>query len=207
LRKYGQPGAPNSGFSECLTAMGQGNAAMWYDATSAGGSLEDPKTSKVAGKVGYVNAPVVKTENSGWLWAWSFAIPNTSKKKEAAWKFVSWATSKDYEKLSGEQVGWPRVPSGKRMSTYAIPEYKEAAKAFADQTLKSIESVNVKQPGVHPQPWVGVQYIAIAEFQDLGTKVSQEISAAIAGRQTVDQALAKAQKYAEDTAKDGGYKK
>jgi sorbitol/mannitol transport system substrate-binding protein len=207
LRKYGQPGAPNSGFSECLTAMGQGNAAMWYDATSAAGSLEDPKTSKVAGKVGYVYAPVVKTENSGWLWAWSFAIPNTSKNKDATWKFVSWATSKDYEKLAGERVGWSRVPSGKRTSTYQIPEYKEAAKAFADQTLKSIESVNVKQPGVRPQPWVGVQYITIAEFQDLGTKVSQEISAAIAGRQTVDQALAKAQKYAQDTAKEGGYKK
>jgi sorbitol/mannitol transport system substrate-binding protein len=207
VRKNGEPGAPNAGFSECLTAMGQGNAAMWYDATVAAASLEDPKTSKVAGKMGYVPAPVVKTENSGWLWAWSLGIPKTSKNVDAAWDFVSWATSKDYHKLVGQQLGWARVPPGARQSTYELPEYQQAAKAFAEPTLTSIQGVNVKQPGLHPQPWVGVQYVAIPEFQDLGTKVSQEISVAIAGRQTVDQALAKAQKYAEDTAKEGGYKK
>src|SRR6266498_1490973 len=207
VRAYGEPGAPNAGFSECLTAMGQGNAAMWYDATVGAGSLEDPSTSKVAGKMGYVLAPVVKTQNAGWLWAWALAIPNTSKNKDAAWDFVSWATSKGYLKLAGQRLGWARVPPGSRLSTYQIPEYKTAGAAFADQTLASIQSVNVKQPGLFPQPWVGVQYVAIPEFQDLGTKVAQEITAAIAGRQSVDQALEKAQKYAEQTAKDGGYKK
>jgi sorbitol/mannitol transport system substrate-binding protein len=53
---------------------------------------------------------------------------------------------------------------------------------------------------------VGVQYVSIPEFQDLGTKVSQEISAAIAGQQTVDEALRKAQQYAQETAADGGYR-
>jgi sorbitol/mannitol transport system substrate-binding protein len=37
--------------------------------------------------------------------------------------------------------------------------------------------------------------------------VSQEISAAIAGRQTVDQALQKGQQQAEQVAKEAGYKK
>jgi sorbitol/mannitol transport system substrate-binding protein len=207
VKKAGEPGAPNAGFSECLTAMGQGNAAMWYDATVGAGSLEDPATSKVAGKIGYVQAPVVKTQNSGWLWAWSLAIPKTSKNSDAAWTFASWATSKEYQKLVGEKLGWQRVPPGARLSTYQIPEYQKAAGVFADPTLKSIQSVNVKQPGLYPQPWTGVQYVAIPEFQDLGTKVSQEISAVIAGQQTVDQALAKAQQYAEQTAKDGKYKK
>ena len=207
VRQAGEPGAPNAGFSECLTSMGQGTAAMWYDATVGAASLEDPKTSKVAGKMGYAPAPVVKTDNSGWLWAWSLGIPKTSKNADAAWQFVSCATSKDYHKLVGERLGWARVPPGARKSTYENPEYQKAAAAFAEPTLKSIESVNVKQPGLHPQPWVGVQYIVIPEFQDLGTKVSQEISAAIAGRQSVDQALEKAQKYATDTAKEGGYQK
>jgi len=207
VRAHGEPGAPNAGFSECLTAMGQGNAAMWYDATVGASLLEDPETSKVAGKVGYVPAPVVKTDHGGWLWAWSLAVPNTSKHKDAAWEFVSWATSKDYMKLVGEKLGWARVPPGSRLSTYEIPEYQQAAKAFAQPTLDAIQGVNVAQPGVHPQPWVGVQYVAIPEFQDLGTKVSQEISAAIAGRQSVDEALAKAQGYAEETAAEGGYRK
>jgi sorbitol/mannitol transport system substrate-binding protein len=37
VQKYGEPGAPEAGFSECATLYGQGDAAMWYDATSAVG--------------------------------------------------------------------------------------------------------------------------------------------------------------------------
>ena len=92
VRNYGEPGAPTAGFSECLTALGQGTAAMWVDATVAAASLEDPATSTVAGKLAYVPAPTVETENSGWLWAWSLAMPETSEKKDAAWRFMSWAT-------------------------------------------------------------------------------------------------------------------
>src|SRR5690349_12193572 len=202
LKQHGQPGAPQSGFTECLNTFGQGKAAMWYDATSAAGTLEDPKASKVAGKVGYVYAPVNKTEYSGWLWTWAWAMPKTTKKADAAWKFISWATSKDYEKLVGEKLGWSRLPSGKRTSTYSIPEYKESAKAFADITLGSIENANPQNPGLQPRPALGVQFVGIPEFSDLGTKVSQEVSAAIAGSTTVDKALADGQKQAEDVAKN-----
>jgi sorbitol/mannitol transport system substrate-binding protein len=201
VKNYGESGAPQAGFTECLNTFGQGKAAMWYDATSAAGTLEDPKASKVAGKVGYAYAPVNKTEYSGWLWTWAWAMPKTTKKADAAWKFISWATSKDYEKLVGAQLGWSRVPSGKRTSTYSIPEYKDSAKAFADITLGSIENANPQNPGVQPRPALGVQFVGIPEFADLGTKVSQEVSASIAGSTTVDKALADGQKQAEDVAK------
>jgi sorbitol/mannitol transport system substrate-binding protein len=201
VRRYGEPGASQAGFTECLNTFGQGKAAMWYDATSAAGTLEDPSASKVAGKVGYVYAPVVKTQSSGWLWAWAWAMPKTTKQADAAWKFISWATSKDYEKLVGEKLGWSRLPAGKRKSTYDIPQYKDSAKAFADVTLKAIEEADPKNPGVQPRPAIGVQFVDIPEFADLGTKVSQEVAAAIAGSTTVDKALADGQKLAADVAK------
>ncbi|MER5918435.1 sugar ABC transporter substrate-binding protein, partial [Streptomyces sp. NPDC001982] len=94
------------------------------------------------------------------------------------------------------------VPSGKRASTYAIPQYQKAAGSFGDITLKSIEGADPANPGVQPRPTVGVQYVAIPEFQDLGTKVTQEISAAIAGKTSVDKALGDGQKLAEDVAKN-----
>jgi sorbitol/mannitol transport system substrate-binding protein len=207
VKDAGEPGAPNAGFTECLTAYSQGHAAMWYDATVAASLLEDPKTSKVAGKNGFAPAPVKDTEWSGWLWAWSLALPSTSKKKDAAWKFMSWATSKDYIKLVGQELGWERVPPGSRLSTYEIPEYKESAAAFADLTVNAINQADVANAGTQPRPYTGVQYVGIPEFQSLGTSVSQEISAAIAGRQTVDQALQKGQQQAEQVAKEAGYKK
>jgi len=202
IKDHGEPGAAQAGFTECLNAMSQGKVAMWYDATSAAGSLEDPSVSKVAGKVGYVFAPVDKTKSSGWLWAWSWAMPKTTKNADAAAKFMLWASSKEYEQLVGEKLGWARVPAGKRESTYSNPEYKQAAAAFGDMTLRSIEEADPTNPGVQPRPTVGIQFVAIPEFQDLATKISQDIAAAITGRGTVDDALDKGQQLAEEVAQN-----
>ncbi|MET8453428.1 sugar ABC transporter substrate-binding protein [Streptomyces sp. NPDC005209] len=202
VRKHGEAGAAQAGFTECLNAMSQKKVAMWYDATSAAGSLEDPSSSKIAGHVGYAYAPTQETKSSGWLWSWAWAMPKTTKKADAASKFMLWASSKKYEKLVGEKLGWSRVPAGKRASTYEIPQYQKAAASFGDITLKSIEGADPANPGVQPRPTVGVQYVAIPEFQDLGTKVAQEISAAIAGKASVDKALNDGQKLAEDVAKN-----
>ncbi|MFF3374036.1 ABC transporter substrate-binding protein [Streptomyces sp. NPDC002680] len=201
VKEHGESGAPQAGFTECLNALSQKKVAMWYDATSAAGSLEDPASSKIAGSVGYAYAPTVETDSSGWLWAWSWAMPKTTKNADAASQFMLWASSKKYENLVGEKLGWARVPAGKRASTYEIPQYKKAAASFGDITLKSIEGADPANPGVQPRPTVGIQYVAIPEFQDLGTKVTQEISAAIAGKTSVDKALDDGQKLAEDVAK------
>ena len=199
VREYGQNGAPQAGFTECLNNLSQGSVAMWYDATSAAGSLE-AKDSPVRGKIGYAAAPVVKTKSSGWLYAWSWGIQAASTKQDNAWKFVSWASGKDYEQLVGEKLGWSRVPAGKRSSTYDNPAYLAEAGAFAAPTKAAIESADPANPGVQPRPALGIQFVDIPEFPDLGTQVSQDVSSAIAGQTTVDEALDKGQKLAEDVA-------
>jgi sorbitol/mannitol transport system substrate-binding protein len=198
LRTSGEPGAPNAGFTECLSAYNGGHAAMWYDATVGASIL----TGTVAQNSGYAYAPVNKTKYSGWLWAWSLGMPASSKKKNEAWAFMSWATSKDYIKLVGSKLGWNHVPPGTRKSTYDIPEYKQVAGGFAAITLDSIAQADVDHPTVDPVPYIGVQYVDIPEFQQLGTQVSQEIAAAIAGTATVDAALARGQQFALDVAKN-----
>lgn len=197
VTKFGEPGAAASGFGECATQFGQGRTAMWYDATSAVSVLEDPASSTVVGKVGYAMAPMVQKPNSGWLYTWALGIPQSSDKKDSAWKFISWMTDKNYIKLVGEELGWARVPPGSRLSTYEIPEYKEASEAFGQATLDSIEGADPLKPTVQPVPYTGIQFLAIPEFQDLGTRVSQQISAAIAGQKTVAEALEQSQQYAE----------
>jgi sorbitol/mannitol transport system substrate-binding protein len=195
VRRYGEPGAAAKGFSECATDYGQGNAGMWYDASSAAGTLESKDTSKVVGRNG--EAPRLKTRHSGWLYSWSLGIPATTSNKAAAWKFVSWATSKPYIRLVGEKLGWPELPPGSRLSTYRIPQYRKAAKAFAQPTLYAIEHADQRKPTVDPVPYVGIQFLDIPEFQDLGTRVAQQITAAIAGQQSVAAAIDQAQKYAQ----------
>jgi sorbitol/mannitol transport system substrate-binding protein len=131
------------------------------------------------------------------LYTWSLGIPVSATNKDGAWKFISWMTSKNYVRLVGETLGWERVPPGSRLSTYEIPEYKKVSAAYGPLTLEAIENANPKQPTIMPVPYTGVQFLAIPEFQDLGTRVSQQISAAIAGRTSVDDALTQAQEYAE----------
>jgi sorbitol/mannitol transport system substrate-binding protein len=197
VTKYGEPGAAGDGFTECATQYGQGNAAMWYDATSAAGTIEAAGTSTVVGKNGYVEAPVLKTSHSGWLYTWSLGIPVTSPNKQAAWRFISWATSKAYIRLVGQKLGWADLPPGSRLSTYQIPQYAKAGKAFAQPTLRAIEEADPSHPTVQPVPYVGLQFLDIPEFQDLGTRVSQQITAAIAGQQSASSALSTSQKYAK----------
>ena len=200
VRKHGESGAPQSGFTECLNNMSQGKVAMWYDATSAAGSLENKAQSKVAGKVGYAYAPVKETEYSGWLYTWAWGIEKASKNPDDAWKFVSWASSKEYQKLVGEKLGWAKAPDGTRQSLYDNPEYQKAAASFYKIIQGSIESADPKDPGVQPRPTLGIQFVDIPEFTKLGTDVSQFVSSAIAGKTSVDEALSKGQEMAEKVA-------
>ncbi|GAA3018030.1 ABC transporter substrate-binding protein [Streptomyces fulvorobeus] len=201
VREHGEAGAAQAGYAECLNNMTQGNSAMWYDATAGAGSLE-AEGSPVKGKIGYVPAPVDRTESSGWLYTWAWGMQEASKKHDKAWEFISWASGKEYETLAGQQAGWANVPAGKRASTYAHPEYRKAASAFAEVTHQAIASAQPRNPGVQPRPTAGIQFVGVPEFTDLGTKVAQEISEAIAGHQSVDQALRASQKLAEKVAEE-----
>ena len=197
MQKYGEPGAPEAGFSECATLYSQGGAAMWYDATSAVSVIEDPPSSKVAGRNGYAWAPSQDGRPSGWLYTWSLAIPSTCPHKQAAWDFIAWMTSKSYIRTVGQKLGWSHVPPGSRFSSYQIPQYKKLSAAYGPLTLQSINATNSAHPTVKPVPYTGIQFLDIPEFQDLGTNVSEQFSAAIAGQQSAAAALAQAQLYAQ----------
>jgi sorbitol/mannitol transport system substrate-binding protein len=112
---------------------------------------------------------------------------------------MSWMTSKEYIQRAGNDpaIGWTSVPPGSRTSTYQIPQYQQVANAYAPLILQGLQRANPQQPTVQPVPYQGVQFVRIPEFQDLGTRVSQQVSAAIAGQISVDEALEQSQNYAE----------
>ncbi|MFD9814634.1 ABC transporter substrate-binding protein [Streptomyces sp. NPDC059080] len=199
VREHGEAGAPQAGYTECLNDMQQGKVAMWYDATAGAGSLESDG-SKVAGKIGYVPAPVEKTKSAGWLYTWAWGVQKASRHQDAAWKFVSWASGKGYERLAGKELGWSRAPGGKRASLYRDPEYRRESGAFAAATEEAIRTARPDDPGVQPRPAPGIQFVGIPEFSDLGTKVSQEISSAVAGKQSVAAALAESRRLAQEVS-------
>jgi len=205
MKKDGPPGATSNGHNENRALFASGKCAMWIDATSAAGYIYNPSDSTVADKTAFAKAPIAKTPNgSGWAWAWALGIPASSKKIDDAKKFLKWATSKEYVVLAGESAGWVSAPPGTRKSTYANEKYKAAA-PFADFVLQAILTADPAHPTAEPVPYTGVQFVAIPEFQGIGTQVGQAVAAALAGNTTVDEALAQAQASTERTMKQAGY--
>ena len=200
----GPSGASSNGYNENMTLFQQGKCGMWIDATVAAGALVGPDSS-VADQVGFALAPDNGLGKRGnWLWAWSLAIPNSSQNKEAAEKFINWATNKDYLATVAADKGWASVPPGTRTSLYENAEYQAAA-PFAKMTLDSINSADPTQPTVKPVPYTGVQFVAIPEFAGIATNVGQLFSAALAGQMSADDALAQAQEATTRDMTRAGY--
>jgi sorbitol/mannitol transport system substrate-binding protein len=198
VQDAGEKDAANSSYNECLTQYQAGKVAMWYDATVAAGFLE-AKDSAVKGKNGFAFAPHFKTPSTGWLWTWALAIPKSSPNPSAAWKYIAWATGPQYLKAAGPRVkgGWAAIPPGTRFSTYRIPQYKTAAKAFAATTLAAMKAAPLKNPGTTKRPGLpGVQYVGIPQFQDVGNRCTQLFSAVIAGSMKDTAALSQCQQIA-----------
>ena len=167
--------------------------------------VTNPNDSTVADSVGFALAP----DNgmgvrSNWLWAWALAIPAGTQKEDAAKEFIEWATSNSYIELVAANEGWANVPPGARTSLYENANYKDIP--FAKMTLDSILSADPLNSTVDPSPYVGIQFAAIPEFAGIATDVSQEFSAAYAGQQSIEDALAKAQAITNDAMEAAGYR-
>ena len=203
VQDAGEKDAANSSYNECLTQYQAGKVAMWYDAT-VGASYLEASDSPVKGKNGYAFAPVNKTKSSGWLWTWALAIPKSSRNPTDAWKYIAWATGPQYLKAAGTRVkgGWAAIPPGTRFSTYRIPQYKKAAKAFAATTLAAMKAAPLNNPGTTKRPGLpGVQYVGIPQFQDVGNRCTQLFSSVIAGSMKDTDAVSQCQQIASQAIK------
>ncbi|MDF0600624.1 sugar ABC transporter substrate-binding protein [Psychromarinibacter sp. C21-152] len=206
IQNYGPPGASTNGFNENLSLFQQGKCGMWIDATVAASFVTNPDESTVADSVGFALAPNREgiDKRANWLWAWALAIPAGTAQEDAAKQFINWATSKEYLALVAETEGWANVPPGSRTSLYENPTYLEAA-PFAKMTLESIRAADPTEPTVDPVPYVGIQYVAIPEWAGIGTTAGQEFSAMVAGQQTPEEALDRAQTLVAEEMEAAGY--
>ena len=206
LKNYGPPGVSSNGFNETLALFNSGKCAIWVDASVAGSFTTDKEQSRVVDSVGFAPAPVEVTDKgSSWLYAWSLAIPATSRHKDAAKAFITWATSKEYIQLVAQKDGITNVPPGTRTSTYS-EAYLQAA-PFAKVTLQMMQNADPAHPSAKPVPYVGIQYVTIPEFQAIGTSVCKLFAAALTGQTSVAQALDAAQKVTIREMKRAGYPK
>jgi len=202
VQRCGPAGVTGVSFPESLALMSQGRAAIWVDATVAAGFLAN---SPAGPDIAHALAPVGPVaKGNQWLWSWNLAVPSTSDKTEAAFRFLTWATSKDYIELVAAEKGWAQVPPGTRVSTYERSEYLEAA-PFAAMVLGAILAADPLDATAQPQIAPGVQFVQIPEFQGIGTDVAQIVAEILAGNVDVATGLQRAQRVANEAMEDAGY--
>jgi sorbitol/mannitol transport system substrate-binding protein len=202
VQRCGPAGVTGVSFPEALALMSQGRAAMWVDATVAAGFLAN---SPAGPDIAHALAPVGPVaKGNQWLWSWNLAIPSTTNVTEAAFRFMMWATSKDYIELVAAEKGWAGVPPGTRISTYERPEYLAAA-PFAPMVLGAIQAADPLDATANPQIAPGVQFVQIPEFQGIGSDVAQIVAEILAGNVDVDTGLQRAQRLAAEAMQDAGY--
>jgi multiple sugar transport system substrate-binding protein len=132
LLKLGPPGVENFTWYEVMNSFAQGQAAtIWFDATTFGGTINDPEQSKVVGKVGYSPVPKTATGHGTTHWGWGFSMAEKSPVKDAAWLFMQWATSQDMDVYTAKSTYGPvRASSWNELAaSFFSPEFVKAADA------------------------------------------------------------------------------
>ena len=208
LREAGQKDILSYTYNECIALMQSGKCGIYYDATSIAPPLESAG-SAVRGKVGYAMAPHEKLKsNTSWLWNWSMGInpKSSASKKQATFDYMLWASSKEYIKMTVDtDPTGASTPPANRSSTYKLAAYKSAP--YAAMTLKALESMDFTHPTLDPVPYVGLQYIAIPEFADAGTQMTQWLADYVVDKISLDEAIKKTNDLFNQVAVDGGYRK
>ena len=201
VTECGAPGVTGISFPESLQLMSAGQAAIWVDATVAAGFLAG---SEAGPDMAYTVAPVGPVDKgNAWLWSWNLGIPSSSDAQEAAFRFMTWATSQEYIDLVAAERGEEAVPPGTRVSTYD-EAYAEAA-SFAPIVLDAIQNADPTDATANPTIAPGVQFVQIPEFQGIGNDVAQIVAEILAGDVEVEAGLERAQRIADEAMQDAGY--
>jgi len=194
LKKYAPPGMENFGVEEANTTFRSGKAVFWVGANPAIPGYSNPEVSPViAGKIDVLQIPQGPGGNySGWT-AWNLGVSSRSRKKDLAWVFLQYMTSKE--------KGYDYITSGGspvRISQFENLELVEKNWHFPEM-LKSLEqAANLANTGVDWRP-------RIPEWTKISEELGYYVAMAFIGEMTPEQALENANNAIREIMEDAGY--
>ena len=180
LKEVSPPGVESFQADEVGTFIAQGTAASAINWPNWVATFEDPAQSKVVGKIAYSAIPSGTKAGSSEIGHWLMGITSDSKHKQAAFDFMVWATSPEQIKKSAER-GNPPV----RFSVFTDPELT-SQKQFRHFPIL-MQAINFSTPRPRHPKWPEIE-----------NAFGAELSKAVAGAETGDEALANAQKAIEE---------
>lgn len=197
MKDYGASDAATLTFTQAGEKFSSGKAAMMFDTSGFGTIFEDPKQSKVAGKVGFTTPTGPAGKPLQWLYNEGLAITSASKHKNEAWLFLQWRLSRDVTMKELTELGRTDVPS---LYVLKSPEYKAYAKEHNVEDFTAALQESWKKATAEHWPFY-------PQFAKIGDSFATQVSSSIAGSQPVDAGLAKAQTELTTIMQQAGYDK
>ena len=188
LKAIAQPGADTTDAADRTRLVATGHAAqasVWP--AEASDIVENPQVSKVIGKIGYTVFPAGPAgRHTPMMGNWLLAIPKAAKEKAWAYRFITWATSKEIQRPYAEAGGIPF-----RKSILTDPGLNKRYPFFGAMA-DSLAAPPFWRP--RTTEWSAVESI-------LGTHVN----AALAGSESPEQAVDRAASEITQHMKEAGY--
>lgn len=188
VEKYGPVGSASFSFDEAFNVMAQGKAYSYITYNFFRTAYDDPSQSSVVGKVELMAVPGQKPgEGASLNGAWGWAIPKSSPAPDAAWEFLKWVESAEITKKRALAGGSPT-----RADVFADPDVN--AKYPYYPALENLLATSQNFPVFTYTP----QLVEV---------LGRELSLAVAGEKSAEEALATVdEEFAELARKDGKLK-
>ncbi|WP_429814208.1 ABC transporter substrate-binding protein [Ensifer sp. B1-9] len=180
LRDVSPKGIESYNANEVGTALAAGTAASSINWPNWVATFEDPTQSKMVGKISYSPIPAGTKPGSSEIGHWTMGIMSASKNKQEAFDFMIWATSPEQIKISAER-GNPPV----RTSVFTDPELTKQEKFRHYPVL--MEAIQASTPRPRHPKWPEIE-----------NAFGIELSKAVAGTITPEEALKNSQKAVEE---------
>ena len=174
--------------------IGQGTVAVYIDAHSSAGVINDPQKSKVIGKIAYARwpkGPAGKRVTSIWNWGFPINAALPERRKRATWLFIQWAASKETQiATSYGFTGAYKRTGVNRTSLWQDPQYRKLMEGFGDHLADATTASFREDIDVEWRP-------RIPQWPAVGEIMATAVQSALVGQATPKDALADAQRKIE----------
>jgi multiple sugar transport system substrate-binding protein len=171
----------NWAFDEALRAVAGGKAAQMVSYNWMLPTLNKPSgpaKESLRGKFALAEVPGGKAILGAWFWA----IPKNSRNQDAAWAFISWIASKEHEK---ERV----IAGGAPVRNSAMSDPEVWKKGYGESYYRTVRKILSDAAPLADGP----------NAEEMINVVGEQLNSAVAGQESVDQAIGQAAKRAKDT--------
>jgi multiple sugar transport system substrate-binding protein len=184
-------GVPSYVWDDLGNNFASGKVALDLDWPGFASFYNDPKTSKLAGNVGVVRAPLgAANKRPGWSGSHSFSITKVCTRPEVAASFIQFLTSKDSQ-LVEARLG--SIPSRVDAQQAIVQEFKAKDDHFMADAVATFSQAAKEDSFTPPR---------IAQWNEISNALWPELQKAIIGDETSQQALDKAAKKVTDIMQD-----